>query len=86
MEQFALQMKRFEGDGWREDGTPIQPLGSEARIYGKMWALQFKGDEDALPSIIEVINGLKTWVCDTIDMNHRGLNKNKKNETKQIVL
>lgn len=69
-EQFALQMKKFEGDGWPEQGTPLEPIGAEARAYGRMWAQKYKNDEDALPSMEEVINGLLNWVCDGLDVKY----------------
>lgn len=34
----------------------------EANAYGDEWGKQFKGDEDATPTVSEIIEGLVSWL------------------------
>lgn len=46
--------------------SPLDPLDDptgESRAFGKLWAMEFKDDEDALPTIEEIIDGVLNWLC-----------------------
>lgn len=42
-------------------------------MYAKLWAQQYKDDEDALPSAEEVINGLLNWICKELEERYEGV-------------
>lgn len=65
-EQFALVVGSEERS---DDGGVLQLVqqrssgNAESGTYGRLWAQECKGDEDALPTTEEVVNGILNWTC-----------------------
>ena len=47
--------------GNRKDEQKIKKLAEEAGEYGKLWSKGVKYDENVLPTIDEMMNGLFEW-------------------------